>query len=64
MIYIYDCKGNSTSSNLFALVGPSLLGKAIDAMDLEKTGGVVLFDVVLHYATLMVIFYILYNIFK
>ena len=51
-------------SNLFALVGPSLLGKAIDAMDLEKTGGVVLFDVVLHYATLMVIFYILSSIFS
>ena len=51
-------------SNLFALVGPSLLGKAIDAMDLEKTGGVVLFDVVLHYATLMVIFYVLSSIFS
>ena len=31
-------------SNAFALIGPSLLGKAIDAMDLEKTGGKVLLD--------------------
>ena len=51
-------------SNLFALIGPSLLGDAIDAMDKEKTGGVVLLDLVFHYSTLMVIFYILSSIFS
>ena len=51
-------------SNSFALVGPSLLGKAIDAMDLELTGGVVLMDQVYHYSTLMVIFYILSSVFS
>lgn len=51
-------------SNAFALVGPSLLGEAIDAMDKEKTGGLVLLDTVLHYATLMVIFYVLSSIFS
>ena len=50
-------------SNLFALIGPSLLGDAIDAMDKDKTGGVVLLDKVYHYATLMVIFYVLSSIF-
>ena len=51
-------------SNAFALVGPSLLGEAIDAMDKEKTGGLVLLDTVFHYATLMVIFYVLSSIFS
>lgn len=51
-------------SNAFALVGPSLLGDAIDAMDKEKTGGLVLLDTVFHYATLMVIFYVLSSIFS
>ena len=51
-------------SNAFALIGPSLLGKAIDAMDLEKTGGKVLLDVVFHYGTLMIIFYVLSSIFS
>ena len=49
-------------SNLFALIGPSLLGEAIDAMDIEKNGFVNL-DKVFHYATLMVIFYVLSSIF-
>ena len=49
-------------SNLFALIGPSLLGEAIDAMDIEKNGFVDL-DKVFQYATLMVIFYILSSIF-
>ena len=49
-------------SNLFALIGPSLLGEAIDAMDIEKNGFVDL-DKVFHYATLMVIFYVLSSIF-
>lgn len=51
-------------SNLFALIGPSLLGDAIDAMDKDKTGGVVLLDKVYHYAILMVIFYVLSSIFS
>ena len=51
------------SSNLFALIGPSLLGEAIDAMDVEKNGFVDL-DKVFHYATLMVIFYVLSSIFS
>ena len=50
-------------SNLFALIGPSLLGEAIDAMDIEKNGFVDL-DKVFYYATLMVIFYILSSIFS
>lgn len=50
-------------SNLFALIGPSLLGEAIDAMDVEKNGFVDL-DKVFHYATLMVIFYVLSSIFS
>lgn len=50
-------------SNLFALIGPSLLGEAIDAMDIEKNGFVDL-EKVFHYATLMVIFYILSSIFS
>ena len=49
-------------SNLFALIGPSLLGEAIDAMDIEKNGFVDL-DKVFRYATLMVIFYVLSSIF-
>lgn len=52
------------ASNLFALIGPSLLGDAIDAMDTKKTGGEVLFDKVLYYAVLMIIFYILSSIFS
>jgi len=51
-------------SNLFALIGPSLLGDAIDAMDKDKTGGVVLLDKVYQYAILMVIFYVLSSIFS
>lgn len=51
-------------SNLFALIGPSLLGKAIDAMDLDKTQGEVLFDEVIFYAILMVIFYVLSSVFS
>ena len=51
-------------SNAFALVGPSLLGEAIDAMDKEKTGGLVLLDTVFHYETLMIIFYVLSSIFS
>ena len=50
-------------SNLFALIGPALLGEAIDAMDIEKNGFVDL-EKVFHYATLMVIFYILSSIFS
>ena len=50
-------------SNLFALIGPSLLGEAIDAMDIEKNGFVDL-EKVFHYATLMVIFYILSSVFS
>ena len=50
-------------SNLFALIGPALLGEAIDAMDIEKNGFVDL-DKVFHYATLMVIFYILSSVFS
>ncbi len=52
------------ASNLFSLIGPSLLGEAIDAMDIKENGGVVLFDKVLYYAGLMVIFYILSSIFS
>lgn len=51
-------------SNLFALIGPKLLGNAIDAMDLDKTGGEVLYDEVLKYALLMAIFYIASAIFS
>jgi len=50
-------------SNLFALIGPALLGEAIDAMDIEKNG-VVLLDKVYYYAGLMVIFYVLSSIFS
>lgn len=42
--------------NLLALFGPSLSGKAIDAIG--KTPGGVDFDTVFHYATLMIIFYV------
>ena len=51
-------------SNSFALVGPKLLGYAINAMDFKKTGGIVLIDKVLYYAMLMVIFYIFSSIFS
>ncbi len=51
-------------SNLFALIGPSLLGDAIDAMDIIENNGVVYFDKVIYYAILMIIFYILSSIFS
>ncbi len=51
-------------SNLFALIGPSLLGEAIDAMDIIENDGVVYFDKVIYYAILMIIFYILSSIFS
>ncbi len=51
-------------SNLFSLIGPYLLGEAIDAMDLDKTNGIVLMDVVIKNAILMVIFYISSSIFS
>lgn len=51
-------------SNLFSLVGPSLLGKAINAMDIKKTGGVVLIDEVYYYAKLMAVFYVASSIFS
>lgn len=51
-------------SNSFALVGPKLLGYAINAMDFKITGGIVLIDKVLYYAMLMVIFYIFSSIFS
>ena len=44
------------SSNLLALVGPSLSGKAVDAIELGK--GNVDFETVFQYAVLMVVFYI------
>lgn len=50
-------------SNLFALIGPALLGEAIDAMDIEKNGFVDL-EKVFHYCTYMVIFYVLSSIFS
>lgn len=43
-------------SNVLALWGPNLSGKAIDAIG--TTAGGVDFDAVLHYATLMIIFYV------
>ena len=48
------------SSNAFALIGPKLLGKAIDAMQIEDELGnkFVDFKQVFYYAILMVIFYI------
>lgn len=51
-------------SNSFALVGPKLLGYAINAMDFKITGGKVLIDKVLYYAMLMVVFYIFSSIFS
>lgn len=51
-------------SNSFALVGPKLLGYAINAMDFKITGGIVLIDKVLYYAMLMVVFYIFSSIFS
>ena len=47
-------------SNVFSLIGPKLLGNAINAMRM-KNGDVqyVDFDLVFHYAALMVIFYVL-----
>lgn len=51
-------------SNLFSLIGPKLLGNAMNAMDLEENNGVVLFDEVLYYAVLMAIFYIASAIFS
>ena len=50
-------------SNLFALIGPALLGEAIDAMDIEKNGFVDL-EKVFHYCIYMVIFYVLSSIFS
>ena len=44
------------SSNLLALVGPSLSGKAVDAIALGK--GKVDFDTVWYYAGLMILFYV------
>ena len=48
-------------SNSFALVGPKLLGNAIDAMDIEQHGEV-LFDEVIKYAILMIVFYVLSSV--
>ncbi len=48
------------SSNVFSLIGPKLLGNAIDAMRIEVAEDtfIVDFDQVLYYATLMMIFYL------
>ena len=51
-------------SNLFSLIGPKLLGEAIDAMRIEENGiKYVDFDKVFLYASLMAIFYLLSSIF-
>ena len=52
------------SSNAFALIGPKLLGYAINAMQMEAADGTkyVDFDAVFYYATLMAIFYVLSSI--
>ena len=48
------------SSNLFSLVGPTLSGRAIDAIELGK--GKVDFSTVFFYASLMICFYILSSV--
>lgn len=50
------------TGNLLALVGPSLSGKAIDAI--EPGRGAVDFDTVFHYALLMVVFYVVSSLFS
>ena len=53
------------SSNLLSLIGPKLLGKAIDAMRISDgaDGFYVDLELVFYYATLMIIFYVASSIF-
>ena len=50
------------SSNLLALIGPKLSGLAIDAI--EPGPGAVIFQKVIHYCLLMVVFYVLSSVFS
>lgn len=59
-IIIFLCIALVVTSNILALWGPSLSGKAIDAIGTEKGGAN--FELVGQYTTLMIIFYVLSGI--
>ncbi len=66
-VYLYKYKwivllaiAMTVASNLFALIGPRLSGKAIDAIQFGK--GAVDFETVFYYCALMAVFYVLSSV--